>query len=404
MSHTELSPFYEENLPRYLEQLRQMVAINSFTENPDGINKLSDLTAKFFYELGFESQVVPSHNPNFGAHLVMTRSGTGASTVGLVSHLDTVFPEEEEKANEFFWRPTGDKIYGPGTVDIKGGTMLIFMLLEAIKTFAPDIFVATNWKILLNSSEETMAEDFGDLCKKHLDGALACLVFEGGLYQDGKFKLVEARKGRASYEINVSGKASHAGVAHEVGANAIVQLSKTIEQVAALTDYENDLTFNIGYISGGTVTNRVPHSADALGEMRAFDVDIFEQGMLDLMALSGPGDVANKDGIQAQVLVDIVGRTQSWPINEGTDGLIKIWEAAADDLGFQIVRESRGGLSDGNQTWHFVPTLDGLGPGGGNAHASEMSADGSKEQEYILVSSIIPKAILNYVAVMKLLG
>ena len=68
------------------------------------------------------------------------------------------------------------------------------------------------------------------------------------------------------------------------------------------------------------------------------------------------------------------------------------------------IEEARGGLSDGNWTWQRFPTLDGLGPTGANPHCSERSPDGSKDQEYVLVPSFVPKALLNTTAILKLVG
>ena len=64
----------------------------------------------------------------------------GKEELALVAHLDTVFSPEEEKANEFIFRQEGDKIYGPGTVDIKGGTVMAFIVLDAIQKFYPQVF------------------------------------------------------------------------------------------------------------------------------------------------------------------------------------------------------------------------------------------------------------------------
>ena len=66
--------------------------------------------------------------------------------------------------------------------------------------------------------------------------------------------------------------------------------------------------------------------------------------------------------------------------------------------------EVRGGLSDGNFLWDMVPTLDGLGPWGDNDHCSERSADGSKLPEYVEVSSFVPKAALNTLAILEMLN
>ena len=68
----------------------------------------------------------------------------------------------------------------------------------------------------------------------------------------------------------------------------------------------------------------------------------------------------------------------------------------------KVFPEERGGLSDGNLLWDGVPTLDGLGPWGDNDHCSERSPDGSKLPEFVQVSSFVPKALLNCVAITKL--
>jgi glutamate carboxypeptidase len=66
--------------------------------------------------------------------------------------------------------------------------------------------------------------------------------------------------------------------------------------------------------------------------------------------------------------------------------------------------QERGGLSDGNLIWDAAPTLDGLGPWGDNDHCSQRSADGTKVPEYVEVSSFVPKALLNTVAILKLVA
>src|SRR5262245_7996946 len=248
MSHgvdpQSISTYFEANLPRYLNLLRQMVAINSFTANPTGVNTLGELTAQYFAELGFEAETVQSVTAEYGRHLALTRPGQSECKIGLISHLDTVFPPEEEILHNFFWREAGDRIYGPGTVDIKGGTLMIYMMLEALQKFAPDMFETVTWVILLNAAEERGSADFGQLCIDRLGAdALAALVFEGGRHFNQTYTVVTSRKGIAVYQIMVNGKAAHAGSAHTQGANAIVQLAHTVLRVAALTDYERDLTF-----------------------------------------------------------------------------------------------------------------------------------------------------------------
>lgn len=96
--------------------------------------------------------------------------------------------------------------------------------------------------------------------------------------------------------------------------------------------------------------------------------------------------------------------TNPWPINPQTKQLYKLWASAAETMNLAVSAEQRGGLSDGNLLWEHFPTLDGLGPAGNNAHCSERSPDGSKEQEYVLVSSFVPKALLNIAAIIQLVN
>jgi glutamate carboxypeptidase len=406
---TSLENYFKENLPTYLDHLRQMVAINSFTANPEGVNRLGALTAELFAGLGFSAEFVQSSNPRFGKHLVLSRqgeqlvSGEAAYPLGMISHLDTVFTAEEEQRNDFVWRPEGKRIYGPGTVDIKGGTVMMYMLLDALQTFAREVFERISWILLLDASEEALSVDFSRLCLQRLpENSLACLVFEGGTNSGDNFPLVVSRKGRAAYRVKVEGKSAHAGNFHANGANAILQMAYTIQKIAALTDYEKKITFNVGTVKGGSVVNRVPHYAEASVEMRAFSPDVFDAGVAAMLALDGSSDVASADGYRCKVKIEVGEKTAPWPPNPGTQHLFNLWEHAAAQLGLRLEQEHRGGLSDGNMLWQHFPTLDGLGPAGNNAHCSERSPDGNKDQEYVYVGSFVPKAMLNTLGILKL--
>ncbi len=395
----------EEQLPLYLEQLRQMVAINSFTTNVECVNALGRLTADLFAPLGFRAEYIPSANPAHGNHLVLTRPGRTSHTVGMVSHLDTVFPPAEEIVNEFFWRAEGQRIYGPGTVDIKGGTVVMYMMLDALRRAVPDFYDDVNWVLLLDASEETDGSDFGDLCKERLVDAspLACLIFEGGLIEGRKARVVVARKGMAVYQVRAEGRAAHAGTSHEQGANAIVQLAEAAVQIAGLTDYRRHLTFNVGTIAGGSVVNRVPHEAHARVEMRAYDPEVYADGIRQMLSLPEQAGVTSANGnYRCRLEVELLRKTGPWPRNAQTDRLLAVWQEAGRQLDMEVVPEERGGLSDGNYFWDALPCLDGLGASGGNAHCSERSADGLKEQEYVRPDSLVPKALLNCVALLHL--
>lgn len=402
-----LAAFCEQHLDSTLELLRVMVAINSFTENAAGVNRLGEATAAAFAPLGFKPSFHPATQPLYGKHLVLRRSaGVGAPTVALISHLDTVFTEEEEERNDFRWRREGSRIYGPGTNDIKGGTALIHLVLSALAAESPGTFESVNWVVLFNACEEVISEDFGALCRAQLPAdTLGCLVFEADGGAADRCSLVTARKGRATFTVDVEGRASHAGSSHRQGANAVVELAGVVTRLSALTDYSNHLTVNVGSVAGGTVANRVPHSACARLEMRAFDPAIYAQAKARILACAGEGAVCsvNEPRLCCEVHVLCDHETGPWPRNAATDQLLAIWREAGRELGSEIAHEERGGLSDGNVLWDAFPTLDGLGPCGENSHCSEQTGDGRKAQEWVDADSFVPKAVLNARAILKLL-
>ncbi len=403
----EIQAYLSNRLPDYLNLHREMVEINSFTTNPSGVDSLGEYTAREFTKLGFSAEFVQSQHKEYGKHLFLTSKGKDHKdrpTLALVSHLDTVFPTEEELLNQFHWRVEGDRIFGPGTVDIKGGTVLIFMILEALQKFARAEFDRVNWVICLNASEETLSDDFSQFCLQRLPkDTLACLVFEGGAPDVTNVQIVTSRKGRATFRVVVEGKSAHAGNYHAKGANAIVQMAHTILEITNLTNYDEKLTFNVGRVNGGVVMNRVPHYAEAEVEMRAFTPEIFQKAVDNILALSDNIKVHSRDGFACKVTITKHEHTSPWPQNDATERLFNIWQKAGQQLATPVITEARGGLSDGNLLWQHFPTLDGLGPLGENAHCSEHDPAAGKEQEFAWASSFVPKATLNTLAILDLI-
>ncbi|MFP4379929.1 MAG: M20/M25/M40 family metallo-hydrolase [Candidatus Sumerlaeia bacterium] len=400
-----LEKYFENELPGAMKMLQQMVAVNSFTENRSGVLRLGQITATYFQQLGFQSEFVHSKTPQYGDHLYMHHNGRSDCTICMISHLDTVFSEEDCLRNNFAWSRKGDRIYGPGVVDIKGGTVLMHLVLSALRHFWPELFEQVHWLAHFNASEECLSSHFCEGVLGRLRGnTLACLVFESGVVRDKEFSLVESRKGRSVFRVYATGRAAHAGSNHDRGANAIRELARAIEKIEAMTDYKRDLTFNVGRIEGGAVANGVPNFAEALVEMRAFDPEVLKKGIEEMMALDGTSTVKSaSDGFASTLHVRKYSEVLPWPQNEMTKDLLQLYGKAAEMMGGSVLPTSRGGLSDGNMLALKVPTLDGMGPSGANAHCAETSEDGSREAEYVDWSSMVPKAVLNTLAILRLL-
>jgi len=384
----------ERHLPGAIALLRDLVAVNSFTTNASGVDKVARITAAAFAPLGFHADFVPCAFPGAGSHLFLSRPGEGDPIV-LVTHSDTVFPPDEEEANDFRWdeRPAEGRIYGPGTIDNKGGTALIWLALMTLRDAAPEAFARPSWLVAANAAEEVTGDDFGLVTAHRCGGrARAVLVYEGGPVDVNGWHLVVSRKGRSTWQLEAGGRAAHAGSKHHEGINAIDALAMALPRIAALTDAAEDRTVNLGRIEGGTVVNRVPHEAVAQWECRATHPASLERADAFFSSLSGEA----RNG--ATLFAHRTGHTPPWPGGDGTLALFARWEAAAAAMDLRAVAVPRGGLSDANHLWRLGPTLDGLGPAGGNAHCSERSEEGSKLPEYLEIATLVPKAVMNALA------
>lgn len=399
-----MPPNFHASATRHLSAtlafLKRLVATNSFTTNAAGVDTVARLTAEAFTPLGFEAELVPCRDPGTGPHLFLSHRGAGGDPIVLVTHSDTVFPPEEEQRNHFQWdeRPDEGRIYGPGTVDNKGGTALIWLMLKILRDCAPEAFARTHWLVAANAAEEVTSDDFGRVTHARCNGkARAVLVFEGGPVDERGWHIVTSRKGRSTWKLTAEGKAAHAGSKHHEGINAIDALAPVLPEIAAITSAADERTVNIGFIRGGTVVNRVPHEACAEWECRANAPDALQHADDFFASLSRTASNG------AKLSAVRTGHTAAWPGSIESAALFHLWHEAASAMNLTAISVPRGGLSDANHLWRLAPTLDGLGPFGGNAHCSERSADGSKLPEYVDPGSFVPKAVMNVLALSKVI-
>ena len=226
---------------------------------------------------GSRAEFVPSTNREWGDHLVLTRRGRSAKSIALVSHLDTVFPPEEEARNNFHWLRGGRPHLRPGHArhqgrhrhDVAHAVRAAGPCAQGIRGHHLEADLELLRGVLLAGLRRRLPR------ATSTSGTLAALVFES-----------EGRAGKASLHGRGAQRPRHVaghgqrprcacGRQARHGANAIVQLGRTVQRIAALTDYARGLTVNVGTIRGGTVLNRVPHEAVAEGEFRTFTPEAY---------------------------------------------------------------------------------------------------------------------------------
>ncbi len=217
-------------------------------------------------------------------------------------------------------------------------------------------------------------------------------------------EILSHRNGQVKCHLRVSGRGAHsAGVGCKNGINAITQLASVIGRIAALTDHDKFITANVGIIRGGQSTNRVPDLAEAWFEVRFQDSEHYRAIKTFLVGLNGPGEIAAvSDGVRSEVTLTIEEEIAPWLPSEDSLRLAEYWTGAAAKCGHDLTVSRRGGLSDANFLGSHLPMLDGMGPRGGNAHGIARTDKGPQITEFVDLSSFVPKALVNTMALIDL--
>lgn len=392
--------------PETTRFLRELVDLNSFTGNPAGVRANAYRIVRQFAPFGFTPAFVQCEMPGTGEHLFLESAGAGP-TILLVSHLDTVFPAEEQETAYAGWKEEGPIAIGPGTVDIKGGTAMMWMTLRAFFELDPELFGRVHWVLAFNAAEECLNHHFAEVCVPRIAGREAYgFVFESDNKSDAGMEILSHRNGQVKCHLSVRGRGAHsAGVGCKNGINAITQLASIIGRISALTDHDKFITANVGIIRGGQSTNRVPDLAEAWFEVRFQDSAHYDAIKEFLLRLNGPGEIAAvSDGVRSEVTLTIEEEIAPWLPTEESLRLAGYWTQAAAQCGHTLTVSRRGGLSDANFLGSHLPMLDGLGPRGGNAHGIARTAEGSRITEFVDLGSFVPKALVNTLALMDLAG
>ncbi len=367
---------FTERRDAIVSTIRQFVEIESPSDNKAAVDGLAETIADKFAQLGGEVHFHKS--ADFGNHLQVDFGGRSAKPVLLLGHYDTVYPLETLATMPC--TVAGNKLTGPGVLDMKSGIALMLHAIAALQEWHGQDAQAALPRpvtVFLVSDEEVGSDSSRAITESLAKKAAAVLVLEPSYGRQGAVKT--ARKGVGEYVVKVTGKASHAGLDFEKGVNAIRELARQIEKVSSFTELKKGLTVNVGIVSGGSRTNVVPAEAAAQIDVRIArmkDAAGIDKKMRSLRPVDRRCKIAVTGGINR-------------PPMERTAGVAALYAQARDiarELGWKLGEAAVGGGSDGNFTAGLgIPTLDGLGGVGDGAHAPH---------EHILISELPRRAAL----------
>jgi glutamate carboxypeptidase len=351
----------EQLMEQYLADLRTVVNIDSGTYSRPGVNRVGAYLQERFQSFGFTTHF--ERQEQFGDHLIATHTGTAANgpRILLIGHIDTVFPEGEALRRPFaVSEQKGGRIAsGPGVLDMKSGVLIgMYGLHILIAAQEADYQSVT---FVCNSDEEIGSPSSKPLIQELARQADAVIVLEPGR---AKGTVVSSRRGSGQYRVEVRGVAAHAGVEPQRGRNAILELSYQVQKMQALNGTIPGTTLSVGIIRGGERTNIVPDCAYCEMDVRVSN----EAGLQAIEAAMRR--VAAKTVLQG-TSITLSGGMICMPFErtKRNEQLIQLVKEAGSELGLKIEDVGSGGASDANNTAAIgVPTIDGLGAGGGLAH------------------------------------
>lgn len=353
--------------------ISRWLAIESPTRHVAGVNAMMDLVEEDCAGLDIAIERLPGRDGLGDALVLRAGPANGAKPVLVMSHLDTVHPVGT-MAKDLTIRVEGDRLYGPGVYDMKGGAWLA---LQGFKAALRGAQVRRPLTFLFTPDEEIGSPTTQGVIKDLGRGAAAVLVTEPA--RDGG-RVVTARKGVGRFEATLEGRPAHSGSRHQDGRSAIREAARQILDIEAMTDYARGVTTTVALMGGGTAPNVIPQHAWFSIDLRVATVadgEIYEKRLLALKAHD------------PDVKLRCFG-AMNRPPYEKTDAVAALLgqaQALAAEIGFDL-RDCpmTGGGSDGNFTAAMgVPTLDGLGIDGDGAHTLD---------EYGLISSIAPRSQL----------
>ena len=357
-----------------LKLLERLVNIDSGSGYEPGLTQVRTLLSAELKALGASIETVPNTAPDKSQHVVATLKGSGKAKILLLAHMDTVFKEGSAAARPFHIKD--GRAYGPGVMDDKGGIVVALQALKILKDMNFKDYGQVT--LLLDASEETGSEVASALIQKVAKEHDVTLNLEPGRPADG---LVVWRKGSATAVVEVTGKASHAGVAPELGRNAAMEAAHQILQLGQLGDPEKKTTVNFTVINAGDRINVIPDHAVAKADVRAAVPEEFDRVEKDLARVASTRLIAD-----TQVTTRLERGLPPMPQTPASDKLVAMAQGIYGELGRTLTVEGTGGAADASLAAAVgVPTLDGFGIVGGNIHTPE---------EYAEVESLVPRVYL----------
>jgi len=348
--------------PAVIKTLENLVNIETGTGDAEGLESAGKYLEGQLKSLGFTVTRSKSAGIVVGDNIVGKIKGKGGRNLLLISHMDTVYLKGILAKAPF--RIEGNKAYGPGIADDKGGNAVIIHTLKLLKARGFDDFGSIT--VLFNTDEEKGSFGSRDLIQEEAAKADYVLSFEPT--GAGKEDLSLGTSGIAYVQVNITGKASHAGAAPELGVNALVEASDLVLRTMDIDDKAKGLRFNWTIAKAGAVSNIIPASATLNADVRYAKNEDFEAAMKTLETRA-----QKKKLPDAEVKVLVTRGRPAFDAGDGgrklVDKAVAYYKEAGGELA--VIERTGGGTDAAYAALSGKPVIESLGLPGFGYHSDK---------------------------------
>lgn len=356
----------------YVGILADLCRIESPTDYKEGVDRVGEYIMAIAKEKSWAIEVSPQAVSGDAICITLNPEAKGAPVV-FSGHMDTVHPVGS--FDEPIVRREGDRMYGPGTTDCKGGVVASLLALDALDRVG---FSERPVKLVLQSDEEKSSMPSGKktiefMCEK-AKGAVAFLNAEG---TNGN-SVVIVRKGILRLKLTVYGKAAHSAFCYD-GANAIAEASHKIIELEKMKDKEG-ITCNCGVIHGGSVGNVVAEKCEFIADIRFATLEEKDRVYAAVRALA---ETTFVEGCRCEV--EEVSSRPPMEYSERNVELVQKMNEIYRECGLPELAgiSANGGSDAAYVTISEIPCVDSIGVSGGLIH---------NRGEYVYTDSIADAA------------
>lgn len=362
---------------------KELINIESGSTDKKGVDTAIIKLKNIFDSEGFKTKIFEFNDSGntLVAEIGMDRPKNGICFIG---HVDTVFEKGTLEKKPFVIK--NGKAYGPGVVDMKGGIVTLVYAIKALNSIG---YSERPIKVIISGDEEVahINSNSGEIILNESKGCIAAFNCETGRIGG---EIIVGRKGSLDYILEVEGIAAHSGNDYNSGRNAILEMSHKIIEIQNLTNFDENITFNVGTIKGGTVSNAVPDYAKI-----EIDIRFLNNANLDKIETQLK-EIASKTYIEG-TKTKLTKMSVLYPM-ETTPGVKKLFELVRKtsiEIGLEEPSpKTVGGASDSSYTvMAGVPTICAMGVKGEFSHTSK---------EYAIVDTLFERTKLLFSCVLNL--